>query len=138
MGKRNSGQKGNLFRRAMIQLKRVYEPPAASDGTRLLVERLWPRGLKKEKLKLDGWLREAAPSTALRKWFNHDPARWPEFQRRYRGELDRQPEAWRPILKATGRGTVTLLFSSRNAEYNNVVALKAYLELQIKKSRQAG
>jgi uncharacterized protein YeaO (DUF488 family) len=120
----------------MIQLKRVYEPPAESDGVRFLVERLWPRGLKKESLKLDGWLREAAPSMALRKWFNHEPAKWREFQRRYAGELDRQPEAWQPILEAARKTMVTLLFSSRDAEHNNVVALKAYLESRLRKPRQ--
>ena len=121
----------------MIHVKRVYEPPAASDGTRLLVERLWPRGLKKESLELDGWLRDAAPSTALRKWFNHDPAKWREFQRRYTTELDQHPETWQPILQAAQKGAVTLLFSSRNAECNNVVALKIYLESKMKNSRQA-
>jgi len=121
----------------MIQLKRVYEPPAESDGTRLLVERLWPRGLKKESLKLDGWLREAAPSTALRKWFNHDPDKWIEFQQRYAHELGRHPEVWQPILESARKGAVTLLFSSRDAEHNNVVALKAYLESRLKKPRQS-
>jgi uncharacterized protein YeaO (DUF488 family) len=112
----------------MLQVKRIYELPAKSDGTRLLVERLWPRGLKKEVAKLDGWLREVAPSTTLRKWFNHDPAKWSEFQRRYRDELNRNMEAWKPILEAARKGRVTLLFSSHDAEHNNVVALKAYLE----------
>lgn len=116
-----------------IELKRVYEPATKSDGARFLVERLWPRGLKKESLKLDGWLRDAAPSTALRKWFNHDPAKWTEFKRRYRDELDREPEAWRPILDAAERGAVTLLFSSHNMECNNAVALKSFLEAQMKK-----
>jgi len=118
----------------MIQVKRVYDPPAESDGARLLVERLWPRGLKKEKARLDAWLREAAPSTGLRKWFNHDPGKWREFQRRYRAELDRHPEAWQPILEAAQKGRVTLLFSSRNAECNNVVALRAYLDSHLKTS----
>ncbi len=116
----------------MIHVKRIYEPPAKADGTRLLVERLWPRGLKKEDAKLDGWLREVAPSTALRKWFNHDPAKWGEFQKRYRDELNRNLEAWQPILEASRKGRVTLLFSSRDAEHNNVVALKAYLESRLK------
>lgn len=123
--------------RSMIQVKRVYEPPAESDGVRLLVERLWPRGVKKKTLQLDGWLREAAPSTALRQWFNHDPAKWTEFQRRYAGELDRHPEAWRPILEAARKGPVTLLFSSRDAGHNNVVALKTYLESRAKAARPA-
>jgi uncharacterized protein YeaO (DUF488 family) len=112
----------------MIHVKRVYEPPAARDGCRFLVERLWPRGVRKEDLKLDAWLREAGPSTELRKWFNHDPARWKEFQRRYAAELKARPEAWEPILAAAGKGDVTLLFSSHDAERNNVVALKTFLE----------
>jgi uncharacterized protein YeaO (DUF488 family) len=119
----------------MLQVKRIYEPPAKSDGTRLLVERLWPRGLKKEDAKLDGWLREVAPSTTLRKWFNHDPAKWDEFQKRYRDELNRNTEAWQPILEAARKGRVTLLFSSHDAEHNNVVALKAYLESHLKNSK---
>lgn len=112
----------------MIQIKRVYDRPSKRDGTRLLVERLWPRGMKKEAVKLDGWLRDAAPSTVLRKWFSHDPSKWAEFQRRYRIELDQHPEAWQPILDAAKKNDVTLLFSSHDAEHNNVVVLKAYLE----------
>lgn len=119
----------------MIQIKRAYDPPAKTDGVRLLVERLWPRGMKKEALKLDGWLKEAAPSTELRKWFSHDPAKWAEFQRRYRAELRQQPEAWLPVLEAARKGTVTLLFSSHDAEHNNVVALKAYVEMRAKARR---
>lgn len=124
------------FDKPMIRVKRIYEPPLKADGVRLLAERLWPRGLKKEAARLDGWLRAAAPSTALRKWFNHDPAKWREFQRRYAGELDRQPEAWRPILEAARKGPVTLLFSSRNAECNNVVALRTYLKSRLKEIKQ--
>lgn len=112
----------------MIKIKRAYDPPAKTDGTRILVERLWPRGIKKEALKLDDWLKDAAPSTELRKWFSHDPAKWPEFQRRYRAELDEHPDAWQPLVEAAKAGKVTLLFSSHDTEHNNVVALKAYLE----------
>lgn len=112
----------------MIQIKRAYDPPAKADGSRILVERLWPRGIKKEALKMDAWLKAVAPSTELRKWFNHDPANWPEFQRRYQEELGQHSEAWQPILDAAARGKVTLLFSSHEAEHNNVVALKSYLE----------
>lgn len=113
--------------RPSIAIKRVYEPPAATDGRRFLVERLWPRGVKKTALKLDGWLREVAPSTALRLWFSHDPARWEEFQRRYATELEANPEAWQPILAAAKARRVTLLFSSRDTEHNNVVALRSFL-----------
>jgi uncharacterized protein YeaO (DUF488 family) len=112
----------------MIQLKRVRDPSAKADGVRFLVERLWPRGVKKEELKLDAWLKNVAPSTELRKWFSHDPARWQEFQRRYRAELDQHPEAWQPILDAANESGVTLLFSSHDAARNNAVALKEYLE----------
>lgn len=117
----------------MIQIKRAYDPPAKTDGARILVERLWPRGIKKEALKLNAWLKDAAPSTELRKWFSHDPAKWPEFQRRYRAQLDQHPEAWHSILDAAKQGKVTLLFSSHDAKHNNVVALKAYLEAKRKK-----
>jgi uncharacterized protein YeaO (DUF488 family) len=113
--------------RPVIALKRVYEPAAATDGLRLLVERLWPRGMKKTALKMDGWLRDVAPSTELRQWFSHDPARWEEFQQRYKAELDAHPEAWQPILDAAAKGPVTLLFSSHDTEHNNVVALRAYV-----------
>ncbi len=116
----------------MIQTKRVYEPAGPHDGTRYLVERLWPRGMKKEALKMDGWLKEVAPSDGLRRWFNHDPEKWAEFQRRYRAELNRQQEVWEPIEQAARRGTVTLLYSARDEEHNNAVALKKYLERRLK------
>ena len=112
----------------MITIKRVYDPADPSDGRRILVERLWPRGMKKEDAKLDDWLKDVAPSTELRKWFSHDKEKWTEFQKRYRKELDQHPEAWQPILDAAKEGKVTLLFSSHDAEHNNVVALKKYLE----------
>ena len=111
-----------------IQTKRVYEPASKEDGIRVLVDRLWPRGMSKEKMEADLWLKEAGPSTELRKWFSHDPAKWSEFQLRYRAELDQHPEAWQPILDAAKKGKVTLLFSSHDAEHNNVVALQKYLE----------
>ena len=111
----------------MIQLKRVYEASGPEDGTRFLVERLWPRGIKKEALKFDAWIKDAAPSTELRQWFGHDPAKWKEFERRYASELDGRAEALEPIRKAAKHGKVTLLFSSHDAEHNNAVALKNYL-----------
>lgn len=112
----------------MIQVKRVYEPAAASDGQRLLVERLWPRGIRKESLQIDAWLKDVAPSADLRKWFAHDPAKWPEFRRRYFRELDAHPETWQPILGAAEGNRVTLIYSSHNRENNNAVALRDYLE----------
>jgi uncharacterized protein YeaO (DUF488 family) len=112
----------------MIQIKRVYEPPAPEDGTRFLVERLWPRGINKEVLHPDGWLKEVAPSAELRRWFGHDPARWEEFQRRYAVELESNPETLQPIREAARRGNVTLLYSARDTEHNNARALKAIVE----------
>lgn len=110
----------------MIQIKRTYEPAARTDGRRFLVERLWPRGLKKERLAAD-WVKEVAPSTPLRQWFGHRVDRWDEFQRRYRAELDAQPEAWRPIRDAGRRGTVTLLYSAHDVDHNSARVLRDYL-----------
>jgi uncharacterized protein YeaO (DUF488 family) len=112
----------------VIHLKRVYEEADPRDGKRFLVERLWPRGIRREDLRMDGWLKEAAPSTELRKWFSHDPAKWTAFRRKYVAELKKNPEAWTPIQTASKRGAVTLLYSSHDAEHNNAVALKAFLE----------
>ena len=114
----------------MITIKRVYEE-TPSKGTKVLVERLWPRGVKKVDLDYDEWLKDVAPSTGLRKWFSHDPAKYQEFQRRYHKELDDHPEAWQPILAAARKGTVTLLYSSHDTEHNNAVALKRYLETKL-------
>ncbi len=111
-----------------IRLKRVYDEPCADDGTRFLVERLWPRGIRKDALAVDAWLRDAAPSTDLRKWFSHDPAKWDEFRKRYLAELEAVPEAWAPIVEAAREGAVTLLFSSKDTEHNNAVALKEFME----------
>jgi uncharacterized protein YeaO (DUF488 family) len=112
----------------MIQLKRAYDTANNDDGVRFLVERLWPRGVKKDALRLDGWLKDVAPSTELRKWFSHDLAKWTEFQRRYFAELNKRPEALEPLFKAARKGRVTLVFSSHDSEHNNAVALKSYLE----------
>jgi uncharacterized protein YeaO (DUF488 family) len=114
-----------------IQVKRVYEPAEPGDGARYLVERLWPRGMSKESLHLTGWIKEVAPSDGLRRWFGHDPAKWEEFVRRYRAELDEHPEAWQPLLAAARQGTITLLYSARDTAHNNAVALQNYLEEQL-------
>jgi uncharacterized protein YeaO (DUF488 family) len=122
----------------MIQLKRAYEPADKEDGIRFLVERLWPRGVKKSELPINGWLKDAAPSTELRKWFAHDPAKWPEFQRRYFGELDKNAGTWKPILEAARHGRVTLIYSSHDTEHNNAVALKQFLERKLRGRTRAG
>ncbi|HVC18890.1 MAG TPA: DUF488 family protein [Vicinamibacterales bacterium] len=110
-----------------IRVKRAYDPVSRADGRRFLVERLWPRGLTKEKLRLDDWLKEVGPTTELRKWFSHDPEKWNEFRRRYVRELESRPDAWRPILSAARRGAVTLVYSSHDEQHNNAVVLQAYL-----------
>jgi uncharacterized protein YeaO (DUF488 family) len=117
-----------------IRVKRVYGPARREDGRRFLVDRLWPRGIKRERLALDAWVKEVAPSDTLRRWFAHDPHRWDEFRHRYAAELDRRPEAWGPILEAARTGTVTLVYSARDSRCNNGVALKGYLEMKLKKA----
>ena len=111
-----------------IRTKRVYDPPAPDDGRRVLVDRLWPRGLKKADAKIDLWLKEAAPSAELRRWFGHDPARWEEFRGRYSAELGDNRAVLAPLLDARGR--VTLLFAAHDPEHNNAVALAAWLSAQ--------
>ena len=117
----------------MIQTKRVYEPPARGDGTRFLVERLWPRGMKKEELDAQAWLKDAAPSTELRQWFAHDPNKWREVKRKYFAELSKEPQAWEPILQAARKGNVTLLYSAHDTAHNNAVALKEYFDKKLAK-----
>lgn len=112
----------------MIRIKRVYERPEAGDGKRFLVERLWPRGMKKENMRLEGWFKDVAPSDALRRWFGHDPAKWEEFRHRYFAELEENRDSWKPLLEEARHGTVTLLYSTHDLEHNNAVALKAFLE----------
>jgi len=111
-----------------IQIKRVYDPPGKEDGLRFLVERLWPRGMKKEALQIDAWCKSAAPSNDLRHWFSHDPAKWKEFRRRYLTELTENPVAWQPLLDAAEAGNITLLYSARDTEHNSALVLKSYLE----------
>ncbi|HHJ38895.1 MAG: hypothetical protein AXA67_10460 [Methylothermaceae bacteria B42] len=115
----------------MIHIKRIYDFPASTDGRRYLVDRFWPRGVKKEALQLDAWLKEVAPSNELRKWFGHDPSRWETFKNRYFGELEEKPEAWQPLLRALKKGNITLLYSATDREHNNAVALKEFLENQL-------
>lgn len=115
----------------MIYTKRVYDSPSAEDGRRFLVDRLWPRGIKKDQLKIDGWLKDLAPTDELRRWFAHDPKKWPEFVRRYHQELSTKESLLEPLLKAARSGNVTLIYSARDPEHNNAVALKMYLEAKL-------
>lgn len=113
---------------ARLRVKRIYAPPAAADGKRILVDRLWPRGLTKEAARIDHWAKEIAPSNELRQWYAHDPAKWGQFQRRYRAELEALPAQVAALRAAIGKGTATLLYQSKEEALNNAVALQAYLE----------
>jgi len=117
----------------MITLKRAYDAVSPTDGTRFLVERLWPRGISKATLRVDAWLKKVGPSTGLRKWFSHDPEKWDEFRQRYFRELASQPEAWQPIVSSARRGRVTLVYSSHDTQHNNAIALQEFLR---KKARR--
>lgn len=110
-----------------IAVKRVYEPPAKADGQRVLVDRIWPRGVSKKDAELTLWLKEIAPSDELRKWFGHEPERWPEFQTRYSAELDGNGEAVDELRGLLREGKVTLLYGAHDEAHNNAVALAAYL-----------
>ena len=111
-----------------LRIKRVYDPPSAEDGTRVLVDRLWPRGVKKADAKVDLWLKDAAPSAELREWFGHDPQKWKEFQARYRKELADNAEALAPLHDLVDHGKpLTLLFAAKDEEHNNAVVLKDFL-----------
>ena len=111
-----------------VKMKRAYDKPAASDGLRVLVDRLWPRGLKKEDLKIDRWIRDVSPSTGLREWFQHDPAKWPEFRRRFLRELKCKAELVRELAEQAGQRTVTLVFAAKDAEHCNAEVLKEVIE----------
>ena len=112
----------------MIQVKRVYQKPSRKDGLRILVDRLWPRGLTKERAAVKLWLKDVAPSTALRKWFGHDPAKWKQFQARYRKELREKKDALELLKQKSGECTVTLVYGARDEEHNEALVLKSVLE----------
>ncbi len=112
----------------MFRLKRAYERPARGDGLRVLVERLWPRGLTKEEAAIDLWLKDVAPSTELRKWYGHDPARWETFRKRYSKELDQHPEAVDLLREKAKKGTVTLIYAAHDQQHNSALVLKEHLE----------
>ncbi|MEO8393281.1 MAG: DUF488 domain-containing protein [Chloroflexota bacterium] len=118
-----------------IQLKRAYETRSEGDGYRVLVDRLWPRGVSKQDAKIDLWLKEIAPSTDLRKWFDHDPGKWDEFKKRYARELDNRPEIVRQLSNLVEEQPVTLIYSAKNEQFNQAVALKQYLHTKHKSQR---
>ncbi|MGR8978693.1 MAG: DUF488 domain-containing protein [Gammaproteobacteria bacterium] len=111
-----------------IKIKRIYDSPEDKDGKRILVDRLWPRGLSKEKARVDLWMKEIAPSDELRRWYDHAAQKWPEFQLKYFAELKANPEIVNTLLKYASEGAVTLVYSSKENRFNNAVALKEYLE----------
>lgn len=110
-----------------IKLKRAYDPPSKEDGTRILVDRLWPRGISKTDLKIHLWLKDAAPSANLRKWFSHDPEKWDEFKKKYFGELSKNPKVLLPIIEASKAGKVTLIYGARDTEHNQALCLIEFL-----------
>jgi uncharacterized protein YeaO (DUF488 family) len=116
----------------MIFTSRVYNKSERTGGSVFLVDRIWPRGIKKEDLHIDGWMKESSPSSDLRKWFHRNPERWIEFKKQYFKELDDKPQAWKSVLEASLSGDVTLLYGSKDTEHNNAVALKEYLEGKLK------
>ena len=111
-----------------IRAKRVYDSPDREDGYRVLVDRVWPRNLKKETAQIDEWLKSVAPSTELRKWFSHDPDKWPEFKERYFQELRSKPEIVNQLLDKAANSRLTLLYAAKDREHNNAVCLKDFLE----------
>ena len=114
-----------------IELKRAYDRAAETDGYRVLVDRIWPRGVTKNDLRIDLWLRDLAPSASLRKWFRHDPAKWDEFKKRYAGELEQRSDALAQLVERARAGRITLVFGAKDTEHNNAVALKEYLERRL-------
>jgi uncharacterized protein YeaO (DUF488 family) len=119
-----------------VRIKRIYEPSGPADGLRILVDRLWPRGLSKADAAVDEWLKDVAPSTGLRQWFGHDPALWPEFQARYRTELDADPPGLERLVELAERQPVTLLFAARDQQHNQAAALRDYLLERFGSSRR--
>lgn len=111
-----------------IRVKQIYEETSVEDGIRILVDRLWPRGISKDKSRVDIWFKEIAPSTELRKWFDHEPERWEGFKRRYWAELSQNPDIWWLLINTIGEGRTTLLFGSRQKQYNEAIALKYFIQ----------
>ncbi len=120
----------------MIQVKRVYEHPSRQDGKRILVDRLWPRGLKREETQIDEWMKDLGPSTELRKWFGHDPSKWSGFKKKFFQELNGRQEAIERLARLAGRSKITLLYGSKEERFNNAVALQEYLADRLKQQEE--
>jgi uncharacterized protein YeaO (DUF488 family) len=116
----------------MLKIKRIYDPVSANDGRRILVDRLWPRGIKKEGAKIDEWLKDIAPSDELRKWFSHEPSKWQEFRKSYKSELKKNSSLIEILIAEAKRETITLLFAAKDKEHNNAVVLKEVIEERYK------
>jgi uncharacterized protein YeaO (DUF488 family) len=124
-----------MMKHVRIGVARAYDPPGDDDGARYLVDRVWPRGIRKDALRVEQWLRDVAPSNELRRWFGHDPQRWDDFVERYRAELDANRAAWEPLLEAASQGPITLVYGARDPEHNQAVALRDYLERKLSHRR---
>jgi len=120
---------------AALKIKRAYDPAADDDGVRMLVDRLWPRGMSKDEARVDVWLKDIAPSDELRKWFSHDPAKWAEFRKRYERELEQKKEFVQQIIDMLAEGRVTLLYSAKDDERNNAVVLREFIAETLKRRR---
>lgn len=124
-------ERGLTMSKLEVKVKRIYEPVEKSDGFRVLIDRLWPRGIKKEETNIDLWVKEIAPSNTLRRWFNHDPKKWLEFQKRYEQELKTKPELLELILEKAGKQIITLLYSAKDETHNNAQVLRNILQLKL-------
>lgn len=133
---KTAGRASAAGRNGVLKIKRIYDEPSRDDGKRILIDRLWPRGLKKEDVKIDEWLKEVAPSNELRKWFNHDPDKWEEFKKRFHAELKERQDMVAEIIRAARKGRVTLLFGSKEERFNNAVALREYVASRMKTSKR--
>lgn len=131
----NSMHDKGTMKHVRIGVARAYDPPGDDDGARYLVDRVWPRGIRKDALRIEQWLRDVAPSNELRRWFGHDPQRWDDFVERYRAELDANRAAWEPLLEAASQGPITLVYGARDPEHNQAVALRDYLERKLSHRR---
>lgn len=127
LAERNVDVSRILMKKNMIRIKRIYDEVSKDDGKRILVDRLWPRGIKKENVRIDEWMKDIAPSEELRKWFSHDPSKWPEFKKRYAQEIENKKELVEQLRQESAKGVIILLFAAKDKEHNNALALREIL-----------